>query len=66
VVEITHLGLNTRVLYLRLIILLVEDNVPIDNDALLIIDSVNLKIKSAQSFKDAHRNRVCVYGHINN
>jgi hypothetical protein len=48
------------VLYLRLIILLVGDDVPIDNDVLLVIDFVNLKIKSDQSFRGDHRYRVCV------
>jgi hypothetical protein len=29
--------------------------------ALLVTDFMNLKIKPAQSFKDAYRGRVCVY-----
>jgi hypothetical protein len=33
------------------------------NDALLVIDFVNLKIKSTQSFKDTHRSRVYVSDH---
>jgi hypothetical protein len=33
------------------------------NDALLLIDFVNLKIKSTQSFKDTHRGRVYVSDH---
>jgi hypothetical protein len=49
------------VLYLRLIILLVGDDVSVDNETLLVTDFVNLKIKSTQSFKDAHRDRVCVH-----
>jgi hypothetical protein len=47
------------VLYLRLIILSVEDDVPVDSEAFLMIDFVNLKIKSIQSFRDAHKNRLC-------
>jgi hypothetical protein len=47
-------------LYLRLIILSVGGDVPIDSDALLVTDFMNLKIKSAQSFGGAHRGRVCM------
>jgi hypothetical protein len=49
------------VLYLRLIILLVIDDVSVDSETLLVTDFVNLKIKSAQSFKGAHKNRMYVY-----
>jgi hypothetical protein len=49
------------VLHLRLIILSVGGDVPIDSDAFLVSDFVNLKIKSAQSFEVAHRNRMCIY-----
>jgi hypothetical protein len=38
----------------------VGDDVPIDSETLLVIDFVNLKIKPAQSFRGAHRGRVCV------
>jgi hypothetical protein len=48
-------------LYLQLIILLVGDDVLIDSETLLVTDFVNLKIKSAQSFGCAHRDRICVY-----
>jgi hypothetical protein len=48
-------------LYLRLIILLVRGDVPVDSETLLVIDFVNLKIKPAQSFIVAHRGRVCVH-----
>jgi hypothetical protein len=48
-------------LYLRLIILSV--GTPVDNEALLVTDFVNLKIQSAQSFKDTHRSNVCVCIH---
>jgi hypothetical protein len=33
---------------------------PIDSETLLVTDFVNLKIKPAQSFRDAHKDRVCV------
>jgi hypothetical protein len=39
---------------------LVEDDVPINIDALLVTDFVNLKIKSVQSFGCAYRGRVCI------
>jgi hypothetical protein len=48
------------VLHLRLIILSVGDDVPVDSETLLVTDFVNLKIKSAQSFRGAHRDRVCI------
>jgi hypothetical protein len=47
-------------LHLRLIILLVEDDVLVDSDALLMTDFVNLKIKLIQYFGCAHRDRMCV------
>jgi hypothetical protein len=53
------------VLYLRLIILSVGGDVPIDSDTLLMTVFVNLKIKSAQSFRGAHKNRVCVRAYRN-
>jgi hypothetical protein len=46
------------VIYLCLIIFLVVDDILIDSETF--IDFVNLKIKSAQSFKSVHRGRVCV------
>jgi hypothetical protein len=48
------------VLYLRLIIFSVGDDVPVDSDAFLVTDFMDLKIKSAQSFKVTYRGRVCV------
>jgi hypothetical protein len=39
----------------------VQGDIPVDSDALLVTDFVNLKIKSAQSFEGAHRGRVCVF-----
>jgi hypothetical protein len=50
------------VLYLRLIIFLVGDDVSIDNEIFLVTDFVNLKIKSAQFFGCAHRDKV--YMHV--
>jgi hypothetical protein len=47
-------------LHLRLIILSVGGDVLVDSEALLVTDFVNLKIKPTQSFRCAHRNRVCV------
>jgi hypothetical protein len=51
-------------LYLWLIILSVGGDIPVDGDALLVTDFVNLKIKTAQSFKCTHRGRMCVCVHI--
>jgi hypothetical protein len=48
------------VLYLQLIILSVEDDVFIDNEALLMTDLVNLEIKSVQSFGCAHRDKLYI------
>jgi hypothetical protein len=59
VVELTHPDL-TWVLHLRLIILSVGGDVPIDSETLLVTDFVNLKIKPAQSFGSDHKGRVCV------
>jgi hypothetical protein len=39
----------------------VRGNVSVDNDVLLVTDFVNLKIKSAQSFRNVHRGRIYVY-----
>jgi hypothetical protein len=44
------------VIYLQLIIISVIDGVLINNEVL-----INLKIKSAQSFRYAHKNRVYVF-----
>jgi hypothetical protein len=38
----------------------VGDNVPVDSEALLVTDFMNLKIKLVQFFGGAHRSRVCV------
>jgi hypothetical protein len=44
-----------------------RDDVSIDNDALLMTDFVNLKIKPVQSFKHAHIDRVyvCIFIRVN-
>jgi hypothetical protein len=47
-------------LHLRLIILSVGGDVPVNSETLLVIDFVNLKIKPVQSFKSAYRGRVRV------
>jgi hypothetical protein len=39
----------------------VGGDVSVDSDVLLVIDFVNLKIKSAQSFRRAYSNRKYVY-----
>jgi hypothetical protein len=39
---------------------LVRGDVPVDSEVLLVIDFMNLKIKPTQSFRCAHRGRVCV------
>jgi hypothetical protein len=48
------------VLHLWLIILSVGGDVPVDSKAFLVTNFMNLKIKPAQSFRGAHRGRVCV------
>jgi hypothetical protein len=42
-------------------ILSVIVDIPVDSETFLMTDFVNLKIKSDQSFRDAHRNRVCIH-----
>jgi hypothetical protein len=49
------------VLHLWLIILSVEGDVSVESEALLVTDFMNLKIKSVQSFKNAHKSKMCVY-----
>jgi hypothetical protein len=39
----------------------VGGDVSIDNDTLLVIDFVNLKIKLTQSFRDVHKDKICIY-----
>jgi hypothetical protein len=43
-----------------IIYFLVGDDVSVNNEILLVTDFMNLKIKSDQSFENAHRGRVCV------
>jgi hypothetical protein len=38
----------------------VGGDVPVDSDVILVTNFVNFKIKPAQSFKCAHKGRVCV------
>jgi hypothetical protein len=38
----------------------VGGDVPVDSEALLVTDFMNLKIKPAQSFGGAHKDRVCL------
>jgi hypothetical protein len=38
----------------------VGGDVPVNSEMLLVIDFVNIKINPAQSFRGAHRGRVCV------
>jgi hypothetical protein len=49
------------VLHLRLIILLVRDDVSMDSEMFLVTDFVNLNIKPVQCFKCAHKDRVYMY-----
>jgi hypothetical protein len=62
IVELIHLCLNL-IFDMSVIFRLIMggDTVFIDSDVLLVIDFVNLKIKSVQSFKCAHRDRTCVF-----
>jgi hypothetical protein len=39
----------------------VGGDVPVNNEALLVTDFVNFKIKSAQFFRDGYRNMICVH-----
>jgi hypothetical protein len=62
VVEPTHPGSNPRfdvsVVYLRLIILSVVGDVPIDSETLF--DRLREKIKLVQYFRCAHMGKMCV------
>jgi hypothetical protein len=53
-------GTNEVTIYLWLIILSVWVDIFIDSEVFLMIDFVNLKIKTAQSFEGVLRGRVCV------
>jgi hypothetical protein len=39
----------------------VGDDVPVDSEMLLVTNFMNLNIKSAQYFKGAHIDRICVH-----
>jgi hypothetical protein len=63
VVELTHPGSNTRFdmgIVFTANYSFSGGNVPIDSEVHLVTDFVNLKIKSAQSFRCVNRGRVCV------
>jgi hypothetical protein len=60
VVELTYLDLN---LYLRLIILSMGGDVPVDSETFLLTDFIDLKIKPTQSFKCTYRGMMCVYSY---
>jgi hypothetical protein len=49
------------VLHLRLIILSVKDDVPVDSETLLMTDFMNLKIKPARFFRGTNTDRMCVH-----
>jgi hypothetical protein len=52
-------------LYLRLIILSVGGGVPVNSEVLLVTDFMNLKIKLAQSFRCADRDKcACVFTEV--
>jgi hypothetical protein len=62
--KLNHSGSNARfnmVLYLRLIILSVRDDIPVDSEMILMTDFVNLKIKLSQFFRCTHKNKMCVH-----
>jgi hypothetical protein len=39
----------------------VKDDVSINSETLLVTDFINFKIKPAQSFRGAHRDKVCIH-----
>jgi hypothetical protein len=53
----------TWLLHLRLIILSLGGDVPIDNESFLMTDFVNVNIKLTQSLKNAHTDKVCIRVH---
>jgi hypothetical protein len=64
VVELIYLDLNYRfdmIIIFMTNYFLVEGNILIDSETLFVTDFVNLKIKSAQSFRSANNNRMCVH-----
>jgi hypothetical protein len=59
-VELIHSGSNSRFDMGVVFTVNYSCNVSVDSETLLVTDFVNLKIKSAQSFRCAHRDRLCV------
>jgi hypothetical protein len=62
VMKLTHSDLNLRFdmsVTFTVIILSVGGSVSVDSETLLVTDFVSLKIKLTQSFRCAHKNRVC-------
>jgi hypothetical protein len=56
--KLTHSGLNSRFdmsVAFTVNYFFSGDDVPVDNKTLLVTDFMNLKIKSAQSFKYSHK-----------
>jgi hypothetical protein len=67
VAELIHSGSNSKFdmsVTFMTNYFLVGDDVPVDSETLLVTDFVNLKIKPTQSFRDAHRDRLCVRAFI--
>jgi hypothetical protein len=64
VVKLIYSCLNAR-FDMRIIFManyfLVGGDVPINSETFLITDFINLKIKSAQSFRGVYRDRVCMH-----
>jgi hypothetical protein len=63
VIELTHLDLNSRFdmdVVFTVNYFFSGIRRPIESETLLVTDFVNLKIKPAQSFGGAHRDRMCV------
>jgi hypothetical protein len=66
VAELANSGLNYRFdmdVVFTTNNLLVVGNVLVDREMLLVIDFMNLKIKSTQSFSSVYRGRMCVCIH---
>jgi hypothetical protein len=62
-VELVHSGSNLRVdmsIAFTINYFFMGDDVSVYNDALLVTNFVNLKIKTVQSFGYAHKGKVCV------
>jgi hypothetical protein len=62
-VELVHSGSNLRVdmsIVFTVNYFFMGDDVSVYNDALLVTNFVNLKIKTVQSFRYAHKSKICV------